>query len=388
MKPQYERSDAQIISRFSLPRSGAIFAASLSLLIAPWSRAGDRAGFVPQVINSTTIPENGDLNPYGVAFVPSGFPRGGALAAGDVLVSNFNNGDNLQGLGTTIVKLTPAGPIALPGAAVTFFASSLPGLSTALGALKGGFVLVGNVPTTDGTIDTIGQGAIQVIDRNGNVVQTWTDPTTLDGPWDLAIDDHGPTAHVFVSNVLSGTVARLDISVQSGGVTLLSKTTIATGYPHIPNDAALILGPTGVAFDPTKGTLYVASTADNRIYSIPDAARRGSAVDKGSVIFSGTQLRGPLALRFAPNGDLLAANGDAVNDDVLHPSEIVEFTTRGQYIQEYNVDASQGGAFGLDTVLSSAPRFGFPTFNGAPFNYAAIDDVTNSLSVYLLPTEP
>jgi hypothetical protein len=37
--------------------------------------------------------------------------------------------------------------------------------------------------------------------------------------------------------------------------------------------------------------------------------------------------------------------------------------------REYNVDPAQGGAFGLDTVARG------------PFNYAVIDDVTNSLAV-------
>ncbi|MGA2226803.1 MAG: hypothetical protein ABSH41_20390 [Syntrophobacteraceae bacterium] len=51
----------------------------------------------------TTVPPNGDVNPYGVAFVPWGFPSGGPLQPGDILVSNFNNFNNLQGTGTTIV---------------------------------------------------------------------------------------------------------------------------------------------------------------------------------------------------------------------------------------------------------------------------------------------
>jgi DNA-binding beta-propeller fold protein YncE len=180
--------------------------------------------------------------------------------------------------------------------------------------------------------------------------------------------------------VLNGTVARLDLSVQSSGVTLLKKTLIATGYTHVPNAAALILGPTGLAFDAETGTLYVASTADNTIYSISNATERDSPVDRGFLVFAGTQLRGPLALRFAPNGDLLTANGDAVNVDVLHPSEIVEFTKWGQFIQEYDVDASLGGAFGIDTVLNS-----YFAFSNAEFNFAAIDDVTNNLTVYQLP---
>src|SRR5271165_5407480 len=35
----------------------------------------------------STIPTNGDVNPYGVAFIPDGFPAGGLLNPGDLLVS-------------------------------------------------------------------------------------------------------------------------------------------------------------------------------------------------------------------------------------------------------------------------------------------------------------
>jgi len=55
-------------------------------------------------------PAPADTNPYGVAFVPSDFPRGGPLHPGDVLVSNFNNSladGSVQGTGTTIVRITP-----------------------------------------------------------------------------------------------------------------------------------------------------------------------------------------------------------------------------------------------------------------------------------------
>jgi hypothetical protein len=332
--------------------------------------AADTA-FIPRTVNSSTVPNNGDVNPYGVAFVPQGFPSGGALAAGDVLVSNFNNGDNKQGTGTTIIQLRPGGSLAPPGTAVAFFTSTLPGLSTALGALREGFVVVGNVPTKDGTFGTIGQGALQVLDRNGAVVQTWTDKQFLDGPWDLTIDDHGSWACIFVSNVLSGSVTRLEVTVSSSTVALVSKTIIATGYKSVPNNAALVLGPTGLAYDASSDTLYVASTGDNAIYSVPQAGHRTSAVAIGSLVFAGHELRGPLALRFAPNGNLLTANGDAVNAGILHPSEIVEFTIGGQFVRQYNVDSSQGGAFGIDTVADP----------NVHYNYAAIDDVTNNLTV-------
>jgi hypothetical protein len=357
----------EAIFRYAL--RGTLLAAGLGLYAVQLQASDSDRAFIPRVINSSTIPANGDVNPYGVAFVPASFPAGGIIAAGDVLVSNFNNSDNLQGAGTTIISLTPTGPIAPPGTANTYFASSLPGLSTALGVLRRGFVVVGNVPTTDGTFATIGQGALQVIDRTGNLLQTWTDAEILDGPWDLAVDDRGAYATIFVANVLNGTVARLEVAVGAKNLVLLHKTLIATGYTHVPNDAALVLGPTGLAYDPASDTLYVASTADNIVYSVADARTRTHAVKRGRTVFADEHLRGPLALRFAPNGHLLAANGDAVNSDILHPSEIVEFTIWGTFVREYNVDSSQGGAFGLDTLSEGR------------FNYAVIDDVTNNLSV-------
>ena len=282
-----------------------------------------------------------------------------------------NDNTNTQGTGTTIVRQSELGPIAAPGTALTFFASPLPGLSTALGVLRGGYVLVGNVATPNGSFSTIVPKAcaLQVIDRFGHLKATWADP---DGPWDLTIDDHGTWAHVFVSNVLSGKVVRLDVSVTSESVMIEHIATVATGYPVQPSTAAVILGPTGVAFDEGTDTLYVASPADNTIYSVSRASHRASPVTKGEIVFSNPHLIGPLALRFAPNGNLLTANGDATpNADPLHPSEIVEFTRSGEFVREYNVDASQGGAFGLDTRADP---------NGAA-NFAVIDDVTNSLLI-------
>src|SRR5438477_13135764 len=59
---------------------------------------------------SSTVPANGDVNPYGVAVVP--FTKG-RLVANSVLISNFNNSANLQGTGTTIVQISPSGVLSL-----------------------------------------------------------------------------------------------------------------------------------------------------------------------------------------------------------------------------------------------------------------------------------
>jgi hypothetical protein len=221
--------------------------------------------FLPEYRVSSTVPSNGDLNPYGVAFVPSGFPNGGKISPGDVLVSNFNDMNNCQGQGTTIIQYTPSNSndsVASPNTATQFFASPQPGLSTALGVLKGGFVIVGNVPSgmEEGGMcsATPSRRTLQVIDRHGTVVNTLTDGVGgfYDSPWDLTITkDNGNTAQLFVSNVLTGTVARLDLAVGGSNVTIQHQYIIAQGYMHGPDSAAFVLGPTGLALDPSGNLL-------------------------------------------------------------------------------------------------------------------------------------
>ncbi len=314
----------------------------------------------------STVPGNGDMNPYGVAYVPAGFPKGGAIAPGDILVSNFNNSQNLQGTGTTIVSFSQTGSQKL------FFQGQGLGLSTALGVLKAGYVIVGSVPTTDGTYYTITQGSLLVLDKFGRTVLAISDSALLDGPWDLTIHDQGSTAQIFISNLLSGTVTRLDVMV-SPVFWIYRATQIASGYYTLPNSAALALGPTGMTYDSTSGNLYVASTGDNAIYAIPGASTRSRDAGKGRLLYEDSaHLRGPLGLVLAPNGNLIAANGDAVNANAGFPSELVEFTKEGKFVAQATVDASdEGAAFGLAIAsLSTGVQL------------AAVDDITNTLKVW------
>jgi uncharacterized protein (TIGR03118 family) len=323
-----------------------------------------------------TVPANGDLNPYGVAFVPSDVARGGKLQAGDILVSNFNNSSNQQGTGSTIVEIGPNGQQSL------FFQGPATGigLTTALGVLKRGFVLVGNVPTMDGTSATVQQGSLMILDKNGNLVENLTDSALLDGPWDLTIHDQGNIAQVFVSNVLSGTVTRIDLKIpEQGNPIVESETQIASGFTHRTDPAALVIGPTGLAYDAKHDILYVASTGDNAIFAIPDAKDRQTDVGMGKLIYQDdAHLHGPLGLVLAPNGNLLATNGDAVNQDPNHLNEIVEFTPTGKFVAELQVDSGGGGgAFGI--ALMSTPH---------GIELAAVDDNTNSLSIWQLDFAP
>src|SRR6516162_8961978 len=102
---------------------------------------------------------------------------------------------------------------------------------------------------------------------------------------DLTILDGGSWAEVFVSNVLNGTITRLDLDVDDNHVTLKQKVQIASGYMHRTDPNALVLGPTGLAFDPVTRMLYVASTADNEIFAIENAAFASQQQGTGKVVY-------------------------------------------------------------------------------------------------------
>jgi hypothetical protein len=341
--------------------------------------------FIP--VQTGTVATNGDVNPYGVAFVPKGFPKGGKIATGDILVSNFNAAAPAgQGTGTTIVSVTP------DGAQTTFFQGTAPlGLTTALNVLKNGVVIVGNVPAS--SMGTPEQGSLIVLDKNGNQLNgsPLVDSTFLDGPWDSTIVDNSQgdnsqgdnsqggnsqgrnSAIVFVSCVNNGTVTRLELTFSGGAVAIKSKVTIANGYMHENSSTAFVLGPTGLAFDGKSSTLYVASTDDNAIYAVPNAVKAMSPVVKGKLISHDlVHLHGPLGLALAPNGDLISSQGDAVNPDPTQQSEIVEFTKSGKFVTEFAVDSTIGAAFG---IAVDGPGEG-------AVNFAAVNDTLNTVIVY------
>jgi len=360
--------DASITSALAPTETEALEAALVQQQAkkAAKSLVGSLSSLTP--ITTSTIPANGDLNPYGTAFVPKGFPTGGSLNPGDLLVSNFNNANNLQGTGTTIVRVTPDGQTS------TFFQGSADlGLTTVLGVLKKGYVIVGNLPTLDGTGTTAQPGSLMILDKNGNIVTTFAASSLIQGPWDMAINDKGSSANLFVSNALTGAISRLDLKISDTSVSLKSITEIASGYAHRTDPSALLLGPTGLVFHNNK--LYVASTDDNAVYVIKNAARRQTDDGIGKVaIQDNDHLHGPLGMTLTPDGHLIIANGDAINPDTNQPSTLVEYTTSGRFISQFSIDASPSAPFGIAiTSDNSAIRF------------AAVDNNDNMVSIWTLP---
>jgi len=284
-----------------------------------------------QTVVGSTVPGNGDINPYGIAVVPKSV---GNLVKGDVLVSNFNDSANAQGTGTTIVQVSPMGAMSV---FATVTAADVPnctggvGLTTALVVLRSGWVVVGSLPTSDGTSATAMAGCLIVLNKSGMVAGT-IQGSLIDGPWDMTAWDRGDDPVLFVSNVLNGTVAangnvvdggtivRIDIDgAYSAMPHVTSERVVGWGFPEKSDPAALVIGPTGLALD-GMGNLYVADTLDNRIAVISGAATRRTASHLGVTVSAHNHLNQPLGLALAPNGDILTVNAGDGNAVEINPA--------------------------------------------------------------------
>jgi hypothetical protein len=332
-------------------------ATSATAATAPSAPTATTAFLAPLHTVSTvasTVPANGDVNPYGVALVPATV---GKLEMGNLLVSNFNDKANDQGTGTTIVQISPSGAQSL---FATISASALPGscpggvgLTTALSVLPGGYVVVGSLPTSNGKSATAKLGCLIVLDSSGKPVSTIAS-AKIAGPWDMTSVTQGNVSTLFVSNALNGgaakgvhtiknsTVLRIQLQNEPGRPPkVLSEQVIASGIPWRDDPEALVVGPTGVALA-NNGTLYLADTEGNRITAIPQAlTRTTAAADGGTTVTSGGKLKQPLGLTLAPNGDILTSNAGDGN--------IVETTPAGQQLIAQTADQKTGAGslFGL-----------------------------------------
>jgi len=324
---------------------------------------------------ASTVPGNGDVNPYGVAVVRH---SRGRLHQGDVLVSNFNDKANLQGTGKTIVEVSPGGmrttfahitAVGLPGACPGGI-----GLTTAL-VVTHGWVIVGSLPSADGMAKTSKPGCLIVLDSNGMVRETISGHG-INGPWDMTAVDHRHSAALFVTNVLNGTVRaggkvvhhgtvlRLMLGFHQGSMPRLrSVTKIGSGFGEQTNSTTFVVAPTGVGF--SHGWLYVADTGGNRITAIPDALSRHTSAGTGQVLTSGGALSNPLGLAIAPNGDVLTVNG--ANGRIVETSPAgVQVAMR--FLDRSSSPPGNGALFGL----AVAPH-------GAGVYY--VDDAVNTLRV-------
>jgi hypothetical protein len=377
--------------KISLGLAGAIGLVSSPLF------ADDGASILKKLKNintlSSTVPANGDINPYGLARVPR---SSGNLQEGHYLVSNFNASSNLQGTGTTIVDVSPGGALTL---FAQIDATKLPGpcpggvgLSTALVVLRSGWVIVGSLPTTDGSAATAQAGCLIVLDHWGNTVETIYG-SLINGPWDMIAADGDHDAALFVTNVLNGTVAaggsivkqgtvvRVNLEVSDKWMPMLeSLTVVGAGFSERTDPAALVIGPTGVGLSPNcrhsdedcftpKGedepVLYVADSLNNRIAVITDPLTRTTPSVNGQTLSSGGSLNDPLGLTVAPDGHIIVVNG---NDGFA-----TEITPHGKQIATKLLDNTGGPPPGAGTL--------FGVVFDAELGLVFVDDGSNTLNV-------
>jgi len=375
----------RVIHRVTLAAAASVAVSAIvavGVAVVPAAQAQPRdsfvGGFNTLTVVSSTVPGNGDLNPYGVAVVRHSL---GKLHKGDVLVSNFNNSLNQQGTGTTIVEISPGGHQSL---FAQINAAHLPGacpggvgLTTALTILRGGWVVVGSLPTNAGSPTSSKAGCLIVLNNRGQVVETFHGQG-INGPWDMTAVNFGRVSELFVTNVLNGTVAanssRLDTQVDKGTVLrllvttpdfgvprLLNVTTIGSGFAEELDASALVIGPTGVGLG-RNGTLYVADTLNNRIAAIPNAVFRFSDDGTGRTVSEGGGINGPLGLAIAPGGDILVANSNDGN--------LVETTPSGDQVAVQTVNpAGAGSLFGLAVAPHGAGIY-------------LVDDALNNLDLW------
>jgi sugar lactone lactonase YvrE len=195
-------------------------------------------------------------------------------------------------------------------------------------------------------------------------------------------DEEG--AHLFVTNVLNGTVAangavvnqgtvlRIDLAVsQTKMPQIRSITEIGSGFSERTDPAALVIGPTGVGLSPGCAeeeedacVLYVADSVNNRIAAIFNPLQRKHSAGTGLTVSSGGSLNDPLGLSVAPNGHILVMNGD--------DGFITEITPRGKQVATVLLDNKGGPPPGNGTLFGVI----FDRERGVIF----VDDGSNTLN--------
>ena len=287
------------------------------------------------MIGSTVDPLNGDVNPYGLAISPA---TGGSIAAGDLIVCNFNDSANIQGLGTTLEVLHP-----VPGSKPLHLAAD-PTLTGCSAIALGG---------TSPWIAALDANDNPIVSDAGSIVTPINDyPWT--GPWGQAfVAPKNASPAFYESNANDGSIVRINL------VNPFTFDKIATGFPVNHGVPGNILAPSGLSYDPARDILYIVDGAINAVVGIHEPAsipaggiiftKHGFAGPNASaarIIFSGAPLNAPISSALLFNGNLVVGNtGD---------NRLVEIAN-GRVVATRSVDGGTPGAvFGMAASGTSA----------------------------------
>jgi hypothetical protein len=283
------------------------------------------------LIGSAVDPTNGDQNPYGIGVAPI---ASGALAAGDIVVCNFNDAANVQGTGTTVIALHP-----VPGSSPRHLsgASSLLGCGALAIDHRDFIAVAANLANDD-----------PFVSPTGAIVRTFKE-FPWRAPWGEVFDGH---SSLYVSNSDIGSIVRLTAGFSGFGFT-----TIATGFSVNNGVPGTVLAPSGLSYDARRDILYIVDGNVNQIDAISHVSRIpaggvrvcgtgfcGPDASFARILFQGTPLNAPLGATVLTNGNLIVGDtGDNL---------IFEITPNGELIGMYNADHGASGAlFDFTTTI-------------------------------------
>lgn len=350
---------------------GEMTARSATVTVQPSILSGLGAT-APAAVGFTVDPLNGDQNPYGLVLATAAV---GPIAAGDLIVCNFNNGNsgpmpNTQGQGTTLVGLHPqAGttPYRIAQSASLLGCNALAALAD--GSIAASAWSANQAPLVNGT---------------GSVATPFASDT-FENPWGVAYVAAAAThgAALYFTNVpggaanAKGSLVRIDLDDDAQ----TSFTLIASGFCTSGAPGG-IFGPAGLTYDASIDTLYIVDTSSASVIALanvssigPDGVTvngqcatttptpvptfTGAAAGSVRVIAHGPPFNTPLSAALLGDGDLLVANADiglstpsSTTNLLIEVSPVLPGGFVGKPLQ---VDAGTPGAlFGLAATVDGA----------------------------------
>jgi hypothetical protein len=326
-----------------LPAQSAATSASMQGPQSPDSGVSILKMLTKQVVIGSTIdPKFHQLNPYGLTVAPITSAK---YTKGDLVVCNFNDKENVQGTGFTVVALHPK-----PGSKPVLISSSK--------------TLVGCDALALGAFDDIWAAAFTA---NDNPVISASDQleANLKGkPYDrpfgqiLAVPKSG-SASFYESNAGDGSIVRI-------GAASFAATEIAKGFAVNHGKPGSIFAPSGLAYNPNGDILYIVDGTNNTVVAFSNVTKipkdgikvgadgktfTGPSAKDAHLIMAGAPLDGPISSALLFNGNLVVGN-------TANPSGqniMVELSPKGKVLDTVNVDKGAAGAlFGMVATGTSA----------------------------------
>jgi len=363
--------------RANLLAIATIATSTVTTAYAAQPPAPDVIGLLGKIttIGSTIDPHNGDRNPYGLTIAPA---SGGSIAAGDLVVCNFNDAFNIQGLGTSVEVLKP-----VAGARPKRLIADARLTGCAAIAMGGAAPWIAALDANDNPIVSP-QGAIADPINNFPWTGPWgqafvagpkSPPAFVAGPKSPPAFVAGPKSPpAFVAGPKSPPAfvagpknppAFYESNANDGSIVRINLTTpftfdkIATGLPVNHGVPGNILAPSGLTYDSARDVLYVVDGAVNVVAAIhgPATIPAGGIVVHGKdvegryasrvkIVHYGAPLNAPISAALLFNGDLVVGNtGD---------NRLVELSPEGRVVSARVLDTGAPGAlFGIAAAATS-----------------------------------